>query len=232
MAGFQREPGTEGCYRAQVGQAEVRAVLTGMGKVAAEAAMDAALKEIPDFCVSSGLAGALKTEHAVGEVLVARQVLEIRDGGEIFSDEDMVQLAGRSGAKVVTRFLVSERVVATVEQKQQLGVSGDAVEMEGTYILAAAAKRGIRSVAIRSVSDTIVRDLPLDFDRVMDERGRVSIRRVAGQVVAKPSRIVGLIRLARDSDRAAVNLAMFLNDFVRAIPVAHRETVKADAVAI
>jgi nucleoside phosphorylase len=234
MAGFQRDMATDdsGCYRARIGEAEVRVVLTGMGKVAAEAAMNCALEEIPDFCISSGLAGALKAEHSAGEVLVARQVSEIRGGRAVLSDEDMVQLAERSCAKVVARFLVSEKVIATVEQKKELAVSGDAVEMEGLYVLAAAAKKGIQSVAIRSVSDTIDRDLPLDFDRVMDDRGRVSIRKVVGQVAAKPSRIGGLIRLAHDSDKAAGNLANVLDNFVRGIPAMRRETAKADAVAI
>jgi nucleoside phosphorylase len=234
LAGFQCVAATDAdrCYRAQIGDAEVKVVITGMGKFAAQQAMRVAFEEVPDFCITSGLAGALKAEYGAGDVLVARQVSEIKSGRALLSDDELVRLASESGAKVVERFLVSEKVITTVEEKQRLGASGDAVEMEGAYVLAAAARKGIRSVAIRSVSDTVDRDLPLDFDRVMDERGRVSIRKVAGQVVSRPSRIGGLIRLAHDSERAAGKLADFLDDFVRAIPTAPWETAKADAVAI
>jgi adenosylhomocysteine nucleosidase len=234
MAAFQCVGATDAdrSYRAEIGEAEVRVVITGMGRFAAQQAMTVAFEEVPDVCIASGLAGALKAEYGAGDVLVARQVSEIKSGPTLHSDAELVRLAAQSGAKVVERFFVSEKVIATVEEKRQLGASGDAVEMEGAYVLAAAARKRIRSVAIRSVSDTVDRDLPLDFDRVLDERGRVSIRKVAGQVVSKPSRIGGLIRLAHDSERAAGTLANFLNEFVRAIPMAPWEAAKADAVAI
>ena len=234
MAGFERVAATngDGCYRVEIGESEVKVLITGMGRFAAEQSMKAAFEEVPDFCIASGLAGALKSEHGVGDILVARQVSEIKGGRTLRSDDDLLKLAARSGAKVVERILVSERVIATVEEKRQLADSGDAAEMEGTYVLAAAERKGIRSVAIRSVSDTLDRDLPLDFDRVINERGSVSIRRVLGQIALKPGRIGGLVRLAHDSERAAGKLADFLNEFVKAMPTTPWESAKADAVAI
>lgn len=233
-AGFERDALTEAhhCYRAQIGEADVRVVITGMGRFAAQRSMGVAFDEAADFCIASGLAGALKVEYNAGDILVARQVAETKSGRALRCDDELVELAGRSGAKIAERFLVSEKVIATVDGKKQLGASGDAVEMEGVYILAAAAKNGIRSVAIRSISDTVDKDLPLDFDRVMDEQGRVSIRKVVGQVALSPGRIPGLISLAHDSERAAGKLADFLTVFIKAIPTTPWETAKAEAVAI
>jgi hypothetical protein len=89
--------------------------------------------------------------------------------------------------------------------------------MESLYVLAAAAERNIRSVAIRAVSDGADSNLPLDFDRVFSERGTVSIPRVIGQVVRRPRRIAGLLRLANESERAASALAQFLEVYVQRV---------------
>ena len=234
MAGFRcaSELGSHRWHEAQIGAAEVRAVVTGMGRFAAQQAMNSAFDEIPDFCIASGLAGALKTDYQPGQVLAARCVIEAESGRSLPGDSELLQLAADNGAKLVERFLVTERVIATAAEKQQLAVCGDAVEMEGAYILAAAAQRGVRAVAIRSVSDAVDRDLPLDFDGIFDHDGRVKISSLFRQVAAKPGRIGGLIRLAEDSARAAGSLANFLTTFVRALPANPQGVAKADAIAL
>jgi len=233
MAGFRRVTSElSGCYEAQIGPAEVRVVITGTGAFAAQKAMNAAFESVPDFCIASGLAGSLKPEHVPGDVLVGHRVTEIKSGRSAASDTELRQLATDLGAKPVEKFLVAERVVATVAEKQQLAAMGDAVEMEGVYILAAAAQHRVRCVAIRSISDTVDRDLPLDFERVFDASGHVSVAKVIGQVAEKPARIGGLVRLAEDSAKAARALAKFLNGFVQVLSTTPWETAKADAIAL
>ena len=219
-------------YEAQIGAAEVRVVVTGAGRFAAHRAMNSAFDEVPDFCIASGLAGALKTDYLPGQVLAARWVTEAESGRSLLGDTELLQRAAETGAKLVERFLVTDRVIATAAEKQQLGARGDAVEMEGAYILAAAAQRGVRAVAIRSVSDAVDQDLPLDFDRTFDDYGRVKISSVFRQVAVKPGRIGGLIRLAEGSARAAGSLASFLNAFVQTLPAHPEGVAKADALAL
>lgn len=234
IARFQRVSASESnhWYEAQIGGADVRVVLTGAGRFAAQCAMNNAFDEIPDFCIASGLAGALKSGNRPGDVLAARHVTEIRSGRSLPSDSELLLLAAETGAKLVERFLVAERVIATVSEKRRLAASGDAVEMESAYVFAAAAHKKVRTVAIRGVSDAVDRDLPLDFDRVFDKNGRVKISRVVGQVAARPRRLGGLIRLADDSARAAAALANFLNAFVQAMPTSPSTIAKADAIAL
>jgi hypothetical protein len=149
------------------------------------------------------------------------------------SDAELISRAGEGGAKLVERFLVSDRVVSTAEEKMSLGHSGDAVDMESLHILAAAARRGIRSVAIRAISDGSESNLPLDFDRAFNERGAVSIPKVIGQIVARPRRIGGLLRLAHESERAATALASFLDAYVQRLSLDPLpEIAKAEALAI
>jgi adenosylhomocysteine nucleosidase len=234
MAGFRRVAVSEVnvWYEAQIGAAEVRVVITGTGAFAAQKAMKTAFESVPDFCIASGLAGSLKPEHVSGDVLVGHHVTEIKSGRSLAADTELRQLAGELGAKPVEKFLVAERVVATVAEKRQLAAMGDAVEMEGVYVLGAAAQHGVRCVAIRSISDTVDRDLPLDFDRVFDASGHVSVTKVIGQVAEKPGRLGGLVRLAEDSGKAARALAEFLNEFVQRLSTHPYEHAKADAIAI
>jgi nucleoside phosphorylase len=202
-------------YIAQVGLTTVRVVLTGAGRFAAQRAIPQAFGERPDVFIASGLSGGLNPVHRSGDILVARAVAEIKGTRLIRSDAELLLRAEMSGAKLVERFLVSEHVVSTAEEKHTLAASGDAVDMESLYILAEAAQRDIRSVAIRAIGDGARSDLPLDFDRVFNERGTVSIPRVIGQVVRRPHRIAGLLRLAHESQRAAAKLARFLDGYVQ-----------------
>jgi adenosylhomocysteine nucleosidase len=220
-------------YSTQIRSADVRVVLTGVGRFAVQRALAHAFSERVDVCVASGLAGSVKSAYAPGDVLAARAIFEIGGSHTVKSDDDLVEIAERSGAKVVENFLVSERVIATAQEKQRLGSIGDAVDMEGIHILLAAAQRGIRSIAIRAISDGVDADLPLDFSGVFDQNGEVSIGRIVGRLVAKPRGLPGLIRLAHDSQRAASALANVLDAFVQLLSMSPLpENAKAVAVAL
>jgi adenosylhomocysteine nucleosidase len=220
-------------YVAQVGPCDLRVVLTGAGRFAAQHAVAHAFDSDPDICIASGLSGGLKSSYASGEVLAARTVADVKGTRLLYSDSGLVSRAETSGARIVEKFLVSDQVISTTEEKLALGASGDAVDMESLYILAAAAQRGIRSVAIRAISDAADSTLPLDFNSVFDERGAVSIPKVIGQVVRKPGRIAGLLRLANESERAAAALARFLDVYILGVELGPvPEIAKAEALAV
>lgn len=220
-------------YEAKVGPTDVRVVLTGAGRFAAQRALGHAFDHDPDVCIASGLAGALKPAYPPGAILAARTVADVNGTRVIRSDSGLVSSAGECGARVVEKFLVSDRVVSTAEEKKSLGLSGDAVDMESVLVLAAAVHHRVRAVAIRAISDGVESSLPLDFDRVFDERGAVSMPKVLGQAVMRPHRIGGLIRLAHESERAAAALAKFLDAYVRRVTLDPLpEIAKAEALAI
>jgi nucleoside phosphorylase len=232
---FQRVAGDswEKTFVARVGNADVRVFLTGAGRFASQRAMDRAFSEMPDACIVSGLAGALKADYLPGRVLTARTVANLPGTRVLSSDAGLLSRAANSGAKVADRILVSDRVIATAVEKQQLGASGDAVDMESLWVLAAAGERSVRTVVIRAISDAADADLPFEFDRIFDERGKVSVLKVIGQLGRKPHRIAGLLRLANDSKRAARALATFLDAYIQALslqPLA--ETMKAEVLAV
>jgi adenosylhomocysteine nucleosidase len=219
-------------YAARVGSVDVQVVLTGAGRFAAQRVMSEPFQARPGVCIASGLAGALKPNYFVGQVLAARGVTDLKGTRFILSDPELIRDADQVGATRVDRFVTSDHVVSTAFEKRSLAASGDAVDMESIYVLEAAAHQRIPAVAIRAISDDASSDLPLDFDRVFNERGAVSLPRVIGQAVTHPHRIKGLLRLARQSERAAAALASFLDRYLENITEGPFENAKADAIAV
>jgi adenosylhomocysteine nucleosidase len=176
-----------------------------------------------DFCISSGLAGALRPEHQRNDVLAAKlvRVSEFIEGrNEIRSDPDLLRIAVASGAKMVSNFYTSKSVVHTVAEKAQLSAIADAVEMESFEILLEAGAWGARAVAVRSISDGFEEDLPLDFNHALSERGDFSIPNILAQVVKRPGKLPALLRFGGQTRRAAIALADFLDRYIPALAAA------------
>jgi hypothetical protein len=89
--------------------------------------------------------------------------------------------------------------------------------MESFQVLLKARTDGIPAVAIRSISDSVDEDLPLDMNEVFTESGEVSVPRVLGQVAMRPQSLPALIRLGRKSKQAAESLAEFLDHYIVAL---------------
>jgi hypothetical protein len=89
--------------------------------------------------------------------------------------------------------------------------------MESFEVLAEAFVWIPEGVALRAISDAADEDLPLDFDTVVNEDGDLSVARLAGQIIRRPSAIPGLVRLGKRSEEAAKRLADFLDAYIAAL---------------
>jgi adenosylhomocysteine nucleosidase len=219
---FEIQEGTE-AYAATISGIEVVVGLTGIGPESA------ALKicqftwgQSLDLCVTTGFVGALRLEHHVADVLAAREIVADEKrakslGFRIQSTPRLLTIAASCGAKVVDRFYSSPSTIQTVQEKAALKDIADAVEMESFEVLSEALAWMTEGIAVRAVSDTADEDLPLDFDQVVTEQGELSMARLAGQIVRKPSAIPGLIRLGKRSGEAAKRLADFLDSYIAAL---------------
>ena len=209
-------------YRTHIGAAEVVVLLTGAGPKQANLATAKVLggdQESIHLCISSGLAGALKPEYRIGQVLAARCVRtenEETDPGSdpLQSSAALLSFAAECGATAVEQFFSSVRVVGRAEEKRQLGEHSDAVEMESFEVLLKSAACGIPAIAIRAISDSADDDLPLDMNRIFTDEGQVSIPRVLGQVALHPTSVPELARLGQNSKTAAESLARFLDKYI------------------
>jgi adenosylhomocysteine nucleosidase len=206
-------------YFTEIGGSPTRVLLTGVGARAAEQAVRWALETPADLCISSGFAGALRSDLKVGNVLAARVVRRAEKELAVASDQELLGAACNVGARHVERFLTSERLVVSAAEKALLASEAEAVEMESFVILAEAARRGVRAVAVRATSDNVAASLPCNFDRALDDRGRICVSAILAAVARRPQRIPGLLRLARDCRIAAQQLAEFMDDYLSLLNV-------------
>ena len=221
---FRKLPGGLPRFEAQFGGARVSAVLSGMGQEHALEVARRVLPERPDICISTGLAGALRGEYRVGEILAARLVSEVGEPLAVASHPELLSTAVDCGARQIERFATSRTIVARAEEKRSLAAQAEAVEMESYTILAEAARYGVPAVAIRAISDTVDFDMPYDFARARGPRGEVRISSIAMQVLRHPTGLPALLSLARSSRMAAGQLAGFLDAYMgtlsdRLIPI-------------
>lgn len=218
------EWGAATVYVAEIGGAEAGVLLTGAGPNPARAAATKVMSREDgiNFCISSGLAGALRPELCLAQVVAARAIFAepaaaAENSNTIEASGSLVAFAGESGATLVDRFYSADRVIARAEEKRFWGKRADAVEMESFEVLSAAAESGIPTIAIRAISDTVDEDLPLDMNRIFSDEGQVSLPRVIGEVVRHPGSVPSLMRLGQNSKAAAESLARFLDSYVTLI---------------
>ena len=221
---FRRLPGESPYYEAEMGNARIRAVLTGMGQAHALQTARRVLAERPDICISTGLAGGLRDQFCRGDVLVARLVSEVGEPLAVAGHRELLSSAVECGAHQIERLVTSPTLVASAEEKRALGAEGEAVEMESYAILAEAARHGVPAVAIRAISDTVNFNMPYDFERARDAQGQIRVAGILRQVLRRPSGLPALLGFSRDCRVAAWRLAAFLDAYTgmladRLIPI-------------
>jgi len=204
-------------FKANIGPDEVTVLLTGIGGDHATKAMLSIPVEVHDVCISSGLAGSLDADLKPRDVVVARTSETLDQYSKAESDAILLDLAVASGAKPVNVSLTSEKIVATAEEKEELSGKGSVVEMETTYILAAAMQRHVPCVVVRAISDAADEDLPVDFGRILDSHGHLKMGGLLKEVGLSPYRIPLLLQFGRQSRAAGKSLADFLDRYISAI---------------
>jgi len=207
----------------QLSGAEVNVLLTGIGDSSASV-LGLQMSSLSagqgfDVCISSGLAGALRAEHVAGDILAARQVrshIVHADAGTdtLECDHELVSEAEACGAKAVGNFYMADHIVVTSSEKARLSALADAVDMESFDVVKEAHAWGARAVAIRAISDNSGEDLPVDFNLALTGKGDISLGRIAGQALRHPKSVKGLLKLGRQSRKAAEALADFLEQYI------------------
>ena len=219
-------------YAGAVGRSSVRVLLTGMGNESAAEAIHWALSAATDICISSGFAGALRPDLRAADLLAAHVVC--RAGWElaVASDRQLFSAACELGARPVDRFITAQNVVTTVENKSALSADADAVEMESYLILEEAARRGVRAVSVRAVSDSASTAVPFDFDAMRDARGGLRRTSLLLELLRRPHKLGALLRLGRDCRAASRQLADFLDGYVQILDAGLQRPESAMAAAI
>lgn len=204
-------------YQAQVGHADVDVVVTGVGASNARRAMQAVMNSSYSLCISSGFAGGLKPGYAVGDLLAAQTLRATAEHGVLRCDDEWIAAAKRAGARGIDTLLSAEAIARTAEQKSALAGIADAVDLESYAIVGAAQRCNVPAVVVRAVSDAFDQDMPMDFSGMISADGSVRMGGILREMAAHPSVLLGLIRLGRQSNRAAERMADFFGAYLQNI---------------
>ncbi|HKW62261.1 MAG TPA: hypothetical protein VJN89_06920 [Candidatus Acidoferrum sp.] len=207
-------------YEAECGRNTLWVLLTGIGAGVRKGLFPigiCARQAGVDVLISSGLAGSLKKELGVGEVIVPRRVGTLRDAAGLEAHAGLMQIAAFTGSKLVDVLLTADHIVETSEEKNRLAFWGDAVDMESQAIMSEFLGEGIPSLTIRAISDANDEDLPLDFNACLTTEGKVKPVPLLKRLLSRPAKTMDVIRFGVRSKRAARNLARFLDSYVLAL---------------
>jgi nucleoside phosphorylase len=204
-------------YRTQDGHNEIYALITGVGTHGMQIGLRPLFDHDIEVCIVSGLAGALKPEYRVGEVLVANAVRRESDGSPVRSDTALVDTAARCGARVADFFCTVTSVIGSSSGKQRLGNIGNAVDMESFQLMSETVRAGIPTVAVRAISDPMQASLPLDFNRMLDDRGQLRTAALLLELARTPRKVPAFARFGWEGLSAARHLTAFLDQYVKAL---------------
>jgi adenosylhomocysteine nucleosidase len=205
------------CHIGQRGDRTYWLIQTGVGPAAAGTVAGRVLKEqAMSLVMSTGFACALVPAQ-VGDLIVGTAVSSVHIEGTWRTRGDRVLCDGavRAGLLIVAQYaglvarvgtvVSSETVVWQAEEKRRLHQLIDAtgLDMESAAVAAVAQELGVPMAIVRTVSDLVDEDLPLDFNLFLRPTGWIKGMQA---LIGRPSSVVGLNRLRKQSRVAADRL--------------------------
>lgn len=221
--GSAHRHGSVRCFVGRRGRWNLVVVQTGVGIDKAAAACRDVLREHPlDLAVSAGLACALVPAQ-IGDLLVGTDVrMEADDreasahvrrscSGEIVTAA--VRAAERAGLPVKAgSFVTAPRILWHAAEKQAMAEMTGAIglDMESAALAEVAAERKVPFAIIRSVSDLVDENLPMDFNLFLAPADWL---KGLAACVAAPSCLGGFIRLRAQMRTASDRMSRFFERF-------------------
>lgn len=205
------------CHIGQRGGRTYWLIQTGVGPAAAGTVAGRVLKaQAMSLVMSTGFACALVPAQ-VGDLIIGTAVSSV-DGERTWTMRDdrvLCDKAVRTGLLVVAQdaglvarvgtVVSSGTVVWQAEEKRRLRHLTDAtgLDMESAAVAVVAQEGGLPMAIVRTVSDLVDEDLPLDFNLFLRPTGW---RKGMQALIGRPSSIEGLYRLRKQSRVAAGRL--------------------------
>lgn len=212
------------CLIGQRGNRPYWLIQTGVGPEAAKTAAQLILSRQPmALMISTGFAGAL-TPAAIGDVVIGTSACAgsydrtWRQNTETVSCDRaglrcVQSVAAQVGIAAHIGPVVSvSRVVYRAEDKEAISrmTGATALDMESAALALVAQERAVPFMVVRTVSDLVGEELPLDFNLFLKPVGWL---RGVWQLVMHPSKLGGMNRLRQQSSLAADQLATVYSAF-------------------
>ncbi len=185
-----------------------------------------------DVIISTGFAGALNT-IPVGSILIGEEVCRESCSASLASSSPFrivchsvwvqraLSLTMIEGQSLQTGKYVSVDHVLThsVEKHQLKAVTGAvAVDMESAAIGGVAQDHGLPFLIVRTISDGVNEDLPVDFNLFLKPSGWLS---GVLHILSHPRSWKGFLDLYRHSKKASLELTNFFKIFFSTVPTLH-----------
>ncbi|MGH7259646.1 MAG: hypothetical protein ACREI9_03050 [Nitrospiraceae bacterium] len=216
------------CVVGHRGRWEVVLAQTGVGPDRAAAACREVLRAHPvELAVSAGLACALEPAR-IGDLLVGTDVRMAADdrgaaepvkrlcaGGIVTA---AVRAAERAGLPVKAgSFVTAPRILWHAAEKRAMAEMTGAIgmDMESAAIAAVAAERTVPFAIVRSVSDLVDENLPVDFNLFLKPADWL---KGLAACVAAPSCVGGFLRLRAQMRTASGRMSRFFEQFFDDLP--------------
>jgi len=177
------------------------------------------------LAVSTGFACALITTE-IGALLVGRDVVASAGQGkdssppvEVPGNEREIMLKrlaeGTGQPGHIGRFVSTDRIIPSAAEKRHFASTTAAIglDMESAALATEAQRARVPFVIVRTVSDLLDEDLPLDFNLFLRPTGWL---KGLAALIGNPSSLAGLNRLRRQSRAAAQNLTIFFRWYAQA----------------
>lgn len=204
-----------------LGKRPIAVMLCGVGAAAAERGTAALLAgHQPRWVISAGFAGGLQPHLKRGDLVLATQVQDSSDR-QLAIDFKGSLLAPSGLAIYQGKLLTSERILASVEEKQLAGQATGAlaVEMETMAVARVCANAAQRFLSLRVISDAMDEEVPRDVEKLI--AAKTGVQRagtILGGLFRRPSMIKDLWRLQEQALVSAENLAKGLETLIAALP--------------
>jgi adenosylhomocysteine nucleosidase len=199
-------------------------VTSGMGvRRAGEAARNlSALSPVlntPQLLISFGIAGAVKGDLEIGDVVLAEAVCKLEKGAHgpllplkawpTAAREAATQALAKRGKHLYSGTAVTTGGSQVMESR--LGeLKHPILEMETAGIAQVAAEAGIPLLSLRAISDGPCAPIPFDLGEVMDEDANLRAGKLMKMIVRNPRIVLQSRRIMRNNRIAADNAAIAL----------------------
>ena len=168
--------------------------------------------------VSIGFAGSLSNALQAGDLVIASSIRDAvaQPDKSLLSSAENVQLPEvpiHNGIAITTDEIIwqaeSKRALAKTLELNEIGI----VDMESTAVAGVCGRHELPFLIVRSITDLLDEDLPLNFNLYRGEDGRVDSARIVKAALLRPRALSGLMELRRRSELCAQRMA----DFVRVL---------------
>lgn len=197
----------------------VALAISGAGRACVARAAEALiLGHHPRLVFSAGFCGGLNDSVKRLDLVVAERIVS-QSGEELAVDLEPIRsapLLSRAGVHV-GRIVTADAIVRSPREKRALGQQFDAlaVDLESAAVAEVCARRNVRFLAVRVVSDAVDDRLPREVERLARQKSRAArLGAALGAILDRPDAAKELYRLKQNalaaSDRLAKGLASLI----------------------